>query len=144
MSAVAPVAALAVAAAPVIGNINGAGGEEPESVPQMAKMPWYPRDFASSTRGWPLVARGAYRELLDVQWDMGSLPGTSADLRVVAMATPPEWRIAWKFLESKFPIGPDGRRRNARLENHRAKALQILKRQRAGAAATNAGRSGRQ
>jgi hypothetical protein len=35
-----------------------------ERAPQMPRMPWYPRDFGSATRGWPLVARGAYREPL--------------------------------------------------------------------------------
>ena len=37
-------------------------------------MPWFPRDFRSSTIGWPLIAKAIYRELLDAQWDMERLP----------------------------------------------------------------------
>jgi uncharacterized protein YdaU (DUF1376 family) len=121
--------------APVIGKIDPAGGPETERVPQ---MPWYPRDFASATRGWPLAARGAYRELLDAQWDMGSLPDSENALRAIAMAMPTEWRVAWQFVEPKFPIDSDGRRRNPRLETHRIKAVQLVEKQRNGAAATNA------
>jgi uncharacterized protein YdaU (DUF1376 family) len=91
----------------------------------MARMPWYPRDFASSTRGWPLIARGLYRELLDVQWDMGSLPAEPGDLRAIIGASPREWSIAWPFVEPKLPLGADGRRQNPRLEQHRAKAAEI-------------------
>jgi len=112
-------------------------------LPQMARMPWYPRDFASATHGWPLIARGAYRELLDSQWDMGSLSADQLDLRALVGCTPAEWRIAWPLIEPKFPIDADGRRRNPRLESHRAKALQTLLRQRDGAAATNATRWGK-
>jgi uncharacterized protein YdaU (DUF1376 family) len=130
--------------APVIGTINPTGITESGRAPQMAKMPWYPRDFASATRGWPLVARGAYRELLDAQWDMGALPEDPRELRLIIAATPKEWSACWPFLESKMPVFSDGRRRNPRLEAHRVKAIQIMERQRAGAASTNAGRSGRQ
>ena len=106
--------------------------------PQMARMPWYPRDFSSSTRGWSVTAKGAYRELLDVQWDMDSLPTDSCQLRALIGATLAEWRKAWPRIEAKFPIGDDGRRRNSRLEQHRRKAIELLERQRAGAATTNA------
>ena len=102
-----------------------------ERAPQMPRMPWYPSSFAGATRGWPLVARGAYRELLDAQWDMASLPADPRELRTIAAATPGEWRTAWPFVEPKFPIGPDGLRRNARLEAHRAKALELHEAKRA-------------
>jgi uncharacterized protein YdaU (DUF1376 family) len=124
--------------APVIGTINPNGAEESDRSPQMAKMPWYPRDFASATRGWPLVARGAYRELLDAQWDMGTLPADPRELRLIVAATPKEWAMCWPLLESKMPVFPDGRRRNPRLEAHRVKAAELIKKQRNGAAATNA------
>ena len=110
--------------------------------PQMAKMPWYPRDFASSTRGWPLVARGAYRELLDAQWDMGDLSESSKALCAIAGATPAEWRIAWPLIERKFPLGPNGRRRNKRLEEHRRKVVEQFNNQSAGGVAGNQARWG--
>jgi len=115
---------------------------EPERSPQMAKMPWYPRDFASSTRGWPLEACGAYRELLDAQWDMGSLSADSEELRPLSRATPAQWRVAWKYIEPKFPIGADDRRRNPRLEVHRRKAIAQFNSQSAGGRAGNRHRWG--
>jgi hypothetical protein len=115
-----------------------------DRVPQMAKMPWYPRDFASATRGWPLIAKGAYRELLDAQWDMGSLPADPPQLCAIATATPKEWRIAWPLIEPKLPVGSDNRRRNARLEDHRRRAIKMLEQQRAGGVLGNEKRWGRQ
>lgn len=134
------------ALAPIIGTINPNGADEPDQAPQMAKMPWYPRDFASATRGWPLVARGAYRELLDAQWDMSTLPEDPRELRLIVAATPKEWSTCWPLLESKLPIFLDGRRRNPRLETHRNKAVELIKKQQAGGFATaalNAAKRGR-
>jgi len=131
--------------AAVIGKIEPTGVAEERS-PQMAKMPWYPRDFASATRGWPLVARGAYRELLDAQWDMVALPEDPRELRMIVAATPKEWSTCWRLLESKFPVFSDGRRRNPRLETHRIKAVELIKKQQAGGFATaalNAAKRGR-
>jgi uncharacterized protein YdaU (DUF1376 family) len=107
-------------------------------------MPWYPRDFASSTRGWPLSARAIYRELLDAQWDMGgSSPGTlptdEAQLRKIAAATTSEWRAAWPYVEPKFPV-VNGRRRNERLEQHRAAAVKAFRGRSENAKAVNARR----
>jgi uncharacterized protein YdaU (DUF1376 family) len=118
------------------------------SAPQFARMPWYPRDFASSTRGWPLVARAVYRELLDAQWDAGgassagTLPEDDEALRLLAGATPAEWKAAWpRYVEMKFPRVDSGRR-NARLESHRQAAVaEFLARQK-GAEITNRKRWG--
>ena len=114
--------------------------------PSFARMPLYPRDFRSSTLGWPLVARGAYYELLCAQWDCGgatvaTLPGDDEALRNIAGATPAEWRIAWPYLKPKFPE-VDGGRRNARLETHRRAAVDEFMRRRKGAQKTNAQRWG--
>lgn len=111
--------------------------------PQFSRLPWYPADFAASTRGWPLLARGAYRELLDAQWTMGALPADHATLRAIVGATPAEWRKAWPYLEPKFPIGGDGQRRNERLEHHRGVALELHAKRQAGAKKTNAKRWGK-
>ena len=108
---------------------NGAGA-------QFARMPWYPRDFASSTRGWPLVARAVYRELLDAQWDMSILPAEEEHLRELAGAKSAEWRVAWRYLEAKFPLSGGGRR-NARLEAHRQAAIRKHEAHRKGAETTN-------
>lgn len=111
------------------------------SKPQFARMPWFPRDFASATRAWPLVARAVYRELLDAQWDVGGIePGTLPDdeeqLRELVRATPAEWRLAWRFCEPKFPPVAGGRR-NARLEEHRQAAKRDFEARQRGARVTN-------
>ncbi|HJS88583.1 MAG TPA: hypothetical protein VJ738_01300 [Steroidobacteraceae bacterium] len=119
-----------------------------DPIPHFAMMPWFPRDFASSTLLWPLIARGAYRELLDLQWNLSSvtqaglLPDDPEALRNAIRATPAEWKVAWPFVEPKFPVITGGRQ-NARLEQHRQRAVRdYLARQR-GAKATNAKRWGR-
>lgn len=87
----------------------------------LAMMPWYPRDFMASTRGWPLIPAAIYRELLDAQWDIGSLPVSIAELRELSRASPSEWKAGWPRVEAKFPI--DGNcRKNLRLEEHRRKS----------------------
>lgn len=94
--------------------------------PSLVWFAWFPRDFRSSTLGWPLVAKAIYRELLDAQFDMGGLPADPAKLRALVAATPTEWRHSWApFLEAKFPVGEDGLRRNRRLEQHRQRAIAI-------------------
>ena len=116
------------------------------SSPPFHRMPWYPRDFACATRGWPLVARGVYRELLDAQWDaggisQGTLPADEKTLREIAHATPAQWRIAWPFVAPKFPLGGGGRR-NERLEQHRAVAVRQFLGRQEGAQKTNTKRWG--
>lgn len=97
------------------------GGDRPHRA--LAYMPWYTGDFMTSTRGWPVTARGVYRELLDAQWDRGSLPADPPTLRQLIGATLSEWRAWSTYVEPKFPTCPDGLRRNARLDQHRQKAL---------------------
>lgn len=92
-------------------------------------LPWYkhcPRDFAAETRGWPLIAKAIYRELLDAAWDMEQgLPTSPEDLRRLAGATPREWAQGWRYAEAKFPLDDDGARRSPELERARRKAADI-------------------
>jgi uncharacterized protein YdaU (DUF1376 family) len=88
-------------------------------------MPWFPRDFLASTLGWSMAEQGLYRRLLDAQWEFGSLPNNDAKLRRIAQATEEEFAEAWPCVCQKFAIGEDGRLRNRRLEEHRAKAFSI-------------------
>jgi uncharacterized protein YdaU (DUF1376 family) len=93
------------------------------SLPWLA---WYTRDFATSTRGWTLLEKGAYREALDIQWEAESLPSEPDEIRQLIGATRIEWRRLWpNRLEVKFPIDADGRRRNRRLEQVRADARRL-------------------
>jgi uncharacterized protein YdaU (DUF1376 family) len=107
------------------------------SAPQFPWLKWFPRDFASATRTWPLVARAVYRELLDAQWDIGGcepgiLPDEPDQLRQLARATEAEWAGAWRFVARKFPRVKGGRQ-NPRLEEHRqAAVLEFEKKSNAG------------
>jgi uncharacterized protein YdaU (DUF1376 family) len=104
-------------------------------------MPWYPRDFASSTRGWPLIARAVYRELLDAQWDLGRLPADPKRLQAIAGASDEEWSIAWPEIESKFPL-VETSRQNSKLEEHRSKSHDLYEKRAQGARTVNAQRDG--
>ena len=108
------------------------------------RLAWFPvftGEMLSETRGWPLLARGAYYELLAAQWDLGVLPRDEAELRSHIRATSTEWRVAWRRLEGKFPTVGGGRQ-NAALEARRQRAHKLRDRQRAAAERTNASRWG--
>lgn len=95
------------------------------TLPNLFMMPWFPRDFLASTRGWSLISRAIYRELLDAQWEQGGLSADPSELRDLVGATPVEWRAGWPRVAPKFAVGTDGLLRNARLEEHRQKAIRI-------------------
>ena len=93
------------------------------SKPKQKRLPyikWFPSDFAGATRGWSIVARGLYRELIDAQWDMGGLPNDEAALRrIVAFDPDMDWTAAWSVVRSKFELCADGKLRNAKVEQLR-------------------------
>jgi hypothetical protein len=76
---------------------------------------WFPDDYAGSVRGWSLLERGGYREALDAQWSQDGLPVNPDEIR----------RSIWARIESKFPIAPDGHRRNPRLEQERQRVSRV-------------------
>lgn len=92
-------------------------------------LPWYkwcPRDFTAETRGWPLIAKGVYRELLDAAWDMtDGLPPEPADLRRLAGASSKEWTQAWRYCEPRFPVGDDGLRHSPYIDAMRRQATEV-------------------
>jgi hypothetical protein len=99
----------------------------------------YTGDRLAETRGWPLVARAVYHELLSAQWDLGTLPGETARLRALVGATPREWQVAWPFVADKFPCIPGGRQ-NLRLETYRQDALALRDRRKAASQRAHAAR----
>ncbi len=105
-------------------------------------MPWYPSDFHGATRGWPLVARAIYRELLDAEWDLGDLPNDEDILRRIADTTRAEWRVGWSLVSQKFALTAAGKLRNFRLQQHREIAIDLWRRRSAGAEKTNRKRYG--
>lgn len=104
--------------APVVACIDPA----PAVKKSFPMLPWYPASFMSSTRGWSGTARGIYRELLDCQWEMAGPPADASELRRLIGATPAEWK-ARPIVDGKFPVCPDGLRRNPTLEQHRHRAI---------------------
>lgn len=84
-------------------------------------LPLFCRDFLMSTIGWTAAQRGHYLTLLMVQWDAGFLPSEVDALDRISGGV----SEAWGLLEDKFPVGKDGLRRNLRLEEHRANAVEL-------------------
>lgn len=98
-------------------------------------LPLYVRDFLTSTIGWTACERGHYLTLLMLQWDRDGLP---ADLDGLDRLSPGVGDV-WAMLQDKFPVESDGQRRNARLEEHRERAVELRrKRSEAGKAAAAA------
>lgn len=109
------------------------------SADSLAMMPWFPRDFLASTRAMRLAERGAYRELLDYQWEMRVLPADHDRLARLIGVTLDEFRDLWPAIESKF-VAVDGGIQNERLEQHRKKSLEQRDKKRRAADLTNAKR----
>lgn len=107
----------------------------------LAMMPWFPRDFIAATRHMSLAERGAYRELLDYQWEMGALPNDEVRLARLLAITPEEFAPIWLTIRSKFEPSDTGLA-NKRLEEHRKKAVDGREKKIAAAAKTNAKRYG--
>lgn len=106
----------------------------------LAMMPWFPRDFIAATRHLALAERGAYRELLDYQWEMGVLPADPVRLARLIGITAEEFAPIWLAIMDKFEA-VDGGLINKRLEEHRKKATEQRDKKVNAANATNAKRS---
>lgn len=102
----------------------------------MLMLPWFPRDFMASTRGWPIVAKGIFRELLDAQWDLCVLPADLHELQRLIGATDDEWTVGWARCAVKFTT-VDGGLQNLRLEQHRVKSEKLRDSRAAAADRTN-------
>ena len=91
---------------------------------QFPMMPWFPQSFAASTRGWSLLERAVYRELLDAQWDMGPLPDDTEVLARIVHLSCTEFVPLFSRCASKFSA-KNGKLINVRLEQHRRKSKSI-------------------
>jgi len=99
-------------------------------------LPLYVRDFLTSTIGWTAEERGHYLTLLMIQWDRGSLPAEADDLDRLS----PGVCRCWPVLASKFPVCDDGTRRNAKLEEHRCRCVEIREKRSQAAKSAASGR----
>lgn len=87
-------------------------------------MPWFPQSFASSTRGWTIIERAVYREMLDLQWEIGRLPSNPVAIALAIGANVEEFKIGFSKCSGKF-IERNGELLNERLEEHRRKAKKL-------------------
>jgi uncharacterized protein YdaU (DUF1376 family) len=99
-------------------------------------LPLYVRDFLTSTIGWTAEERGHYLTLLMIQWDRGSLPAEVNDLERLS----PGVCQCWAVLDGKFPVCDDGTRRNAKLEEHRCRCVEIREKRSQAAKSAASGR----
>ena len=99
-------------------------------------LPLYVRDFLTSTIGWTAEERGHYLTLLMIQWDRGSLPEENNDLERLS----PGVGQCWSVLAGKFPVCDDGTRRNAKLEEHRTRCVEIREKRSQAARSAASGR----
>lgn len=88
-----------------------------------------------------LAERGAYRDLLDYQWEMGKLPNDHDRLARLLGCSRSEFDDVWPAIADKFTL-IDGSLFNKRLEEHRDKAVRQRDRKVAAAQSTNAKRYG--
>lgn len=89
---------------------------------ELPMMPWYPDQFAASTRSFSLLERAIYRELLDAQWQASLLPSNEKLLARIVGLDVRTFRKYWPAVRAKFVTLPDGSIQNVRLEKHRLAA----------------------
>lgn len=79
-----------------------------------------------------------YRDMLDQQWEDGSLPSDPSELVALLGGTLTEWRKCLPVLLSCFAVLDSGRLQNQRLEKEREKQQRRRDKAKLGAAASNA------
>lgn len=87
-------------------------------------MPWFPNDFRASTAGWTFDEKALYRELLDIEWDHGSIPADLNRIMLLAGLSSDRFEAAWPMVSTKF-VEKDGRLINERCEKHRERAREL-------------------
>lgn len=107
---------------------------------ELPMMPWFPKEFAAATSTWSFAERSAYRALLDVQWELGTIPDESWRLAQAIGMPLEEFEAIWPMVRRKFQPY-EGELRNERLEEHRVIAFRKLQAHKHGAEVTNAKRS---
>lgn len=82
-------------------------------------LPLFFGDFLASTAEWAGEEQALYLLLLGHQWSLGSIPADVEKVRRLARWERKAFNAAWATVAEKFPEH-DGRRQNARLEQHRS------------------------
>lgn len=113
----------------------------------MAETPYMPlwvNDFLSSpsVRAMSLEEVGAYMLLLMTQWQEGSVPRkASRRAKVLGVSLAKERRL-WELLGPLFPPDGNGELKNARCEDERQRAFDLLEKRRRNASKAARGRWG--
>jgi uncharacterized protein YdaU (DUF1376 family) len=87
----------------------------------LAMLPFFPRDYLAATRHLTLEERGAYTDLLWLQWESGPLPKSPERLARMIGCSPAEFTPIWAAIKPKFVEIEPGLI-NRRLEQHRDEA----------------------
>jgi uncharacterized protein YdaU (DUF1376 family) len=87
-------------------------------------MPFFVNDYLGATRHMTLAERGAYTDLLFLEWNIGPLPADTARLSAMIGCTPKQFGSVWPTVRTKF-VETDEGLVNEKLELHRAKSIQI-------------------
>lgn len=96
----------------------------PQDKRDLPMLPWFPKDFYTSTAGWTFVERSLYRVLLDHQWMLGKLPDDRSRLARIADMPQDQFDEAWTQVGQKFEQAHDGLY-NDRLEHHREESHRL-------------------
>jgi uncharacterized protein YdaU (DUF1376 family) len=102
----------------------------------MPMLPWFADSYIGATRHLTLAERGAYTDLLFAQWTRGPLPADTRRLAMLISCEHKEFKAVWPAIKGKFTATSEGLL-NLRLEQHRARSLQLVERRRDGARKTN-------
>lgn len=91
---------------------------------RLPHMPFFVNDYLGATRHMTLAERGAYSDLLFLEWNIGPLPADTARLAAMIGCTPKQFVQIWPTVKRKF-VESGGGLVNVRLEMHRVKAIEI-------------------
>jgi len=73
---------------------------------------WYPNDYMGGTYGWNFTLKGAYVDLLMLQFNRGHMT-----YDMIAQVLGQEYAHLWVELKSKFKVDPEGLYFNQRLDD---------------------------
>lgn len=87
-------------------------------------MPFFVNDYLGATRHMTLAERGAYCDLLFMEWNIGPLPADPIRLSAMIGCDRKQFAEIWPTVQKKF-TETDAGLVNERLELHRIKSIQI-------------------
>jgi uncharacterized protein YdaU (DUF1376 family) len=91
---------------------------------QFPYFKWYPADAETDAEycSMTLMERGLYHTLLNLSWLNNGLPQDPTSLQLLVKCPKDQFTKAWPKVSRCFDVAPDGKLRNKRQEEERAKA----------------------